>query len=227
MKVPWLSKRRIAAEATALFERYRCRTGRSQPPIEVEKIIEKDLGLSLGYVDLDRRLGTRGVLGAIFVDRRLILIDERLLDEGQEGRLSFTCAHEIGHWALHRDLAATGHPRTSAPRILCRESDADLPLEWQANYFASCLLMPEDPLRKTFERLYGDSPLKIYNYESAYCGPLGFDPCVVNWPLIAEAAIETGRFTNVSRQAMIIRLQQLGMIENLSGVGMNWDGLDA
>lgn len=227
MNVPWLSKRYIAAEAAALFEGYRRRTGRSQPPIDVEKIIEKDLGLSLGYEDLERRLGTRGVLGAIFVDQRLILVDERLLGDGQEGRLSFTYAHEIGHWILHRDLAAETQPRTTAFRTLCRESDADLPLEWQANYFASCLLMPEGLLRATFERLFGTASLKIFNVESAYCGPLGFDPCVANWPMIADAAIETGSFSNVSRHAMIIRLQQLGLIENLSGVVMNWDRFNA
>ena len=226
MNAPWLPKRHIAREAAGLADFYRFKTGRGlAPPMPVERIIEQGLGLTIGFDDLERLLGIRGVMGALYVEKKLILIDNSLLSDNQEGRLAFTYAHEIGHWALHRELAASRPLSNGLPRILCREADADRPLEWQANYFASCLLMPESELKNTFQRLYGATPLKIYNYESAYCGPLGFDPCVANWPLIAQAAIDCGRFTNVSRQAMIIRLQELGLVENLSGVQMSWESL--
>jgi Zn-dependent peptidase ImmA (M78 family) len=228
MNVPWLPKRFIANKAAALAELYRSRTGCTlEPPVPVETLIEKELGLTIGFEDLERLLGIRGVMGALYVEKKLILVDNSLLQADQEGRLSFTFAHEVGHWVLHRDLAVSSPLRDGYPRILCREAEAGLPLEWQANCFAACLMMPESALRDTFRQLYGDAPLRIYNFESAYCGPLGFDPCVANWPLIADAAIDCGRFSNVSRQAMIIRLQELGLLENLSGVPLNWSSLQS
>jgi Zn-dependent peptidase ImmA (M78 family) len=51
------------------------------------------------------------------------------------GRYSFSIAHEIGHWRLHQSYAAE-------PTVMCRSSQKTEPIEWQANYFASCLLMP-------------------------------------------------------------------------------------
>ena len=65
-----------------------------------------------------------------------------------KGRLIFTCAHEVGHWCLHRryvDIAG----RTSEEEgvVLCRtDKTQKLPVEWQADYFAGCLLMPEEML---------------------------------------------------------------------------------
>ena len=83
--------------------------------------------------------------------------------------------------------------------------------------------MPEEAVRRAFERIYGSEPLIIYNLKSSFCGPLGFDPCVENWPLIAANVKNAGGFSNVSKQAMIIRLQELGWVINQTDVCMNWD----
>jgi len=107
--------------------------------------------------------------------------------------------------------------------IFCRIKDAKKPIEWQADYFASCMLMPEEAVRNAFCRCYGTSPLILYNVKSAYCGPVCFDPCVENWPKIAGVVKETGGFSNVSTQAMIIRLQDLGLVQNETHVRMAWD----
>ena len=106
--------------------------------------------------------------------------------------------------------------------IFCRIKDAKKPIEWQADYFASCLLMPEEALRSAFCRCYGNSPLILYNVKSAYCGPVCFDPCVENWPKIAGVVREAGGFTNVSKQSMIIRLQDLGLVQNETQARLSW-----
>jgi hypothetical protein len=64
--------------------------------------------------------------------------------------------------------------------------------------------------------------LTLFNVCSAYSGPVCFDPCVENWPRIAGWVKEAGSFSNVSKQAMIIRLQDLGLVKNATGYPMTW-----
>lgn len=57
----------------------------------------------------------------------------------------FTIAHELGHYFLHSrqgeiPLRATRMGRCDTPRA-----------EWEANWFAAALLMPEGPFRETWE----------------------------------------------------------------------------
>lgn len=62
-----------------------------------------------------------------------------------------TIAHEIGHWVLHIDsqevdrytrFQAKGLNVQVKP-LLCRSSQTIAGVEWQAQYFAGCLLMPQ------------------------------------------------------------------------------------
>ena len=48
---------------------------------------------------------------------------------------------------------------------------------------------------------------------------------VEQWPYIAAAMCEAGGFSNVSKQAMIIRLQDLGLLVNRTRKKMDWDSL--
>ena len=47
-------------------------------------------------------------------------------------------------------------------------------------------------------------------------------PVTENGEVLAEAVIEVGGFSNVSKQAMIIRLQDLGLVKNETQVRLNW-----
>lgn len=67
-----------------------------------------------------------------------------------------TIAHEIGHWVLHinpeevnkcLEQLEQGIPTNVEP-FLCRSVSTGLGIEWQAQYFASCLLMPEYKLKE-------------------------------------------------------------------------------
>lgn len=91
------------------------------------------------------------ILGAVFFDQARIVIDESLdpvENPAKEGRCRFTLAHEGGHWRLHRDLFATNPAQTAlfdqpaVPSFICRSSQAKEPVEWQADFHASCKLMP-------------------------------------------------------------------------------------
>lgn len=222
MRVPYLAKPHIAGCAEALIRRHARGRGREPaPPVPVEDIVERTLGLELGFVDFQRVCGLDDVLGATYVAQRRIRIDERLASGRQEGRYCFTCAHETGHWVLHRHLVVGDGAKR--PAILCRIRDARAPIEWQADYFAACLLMPESLLRPAFSSIFGASALILFNVQSAYAGPACFDPCADNWPYIADALRQRGGFSNVSKQAMILRLLELGLVVNRTRKPLTWE----
>ena len=225
MRVPWMSKEKINNKALALLSDYQKIQGHNVgPPIPVESIIEQHLNVKIGFVDFENKLGMKGVLGATYVQDRMICINEKLLDDRSEGRLNFTWAHEAGHWMLHRHLVKPIPNQGSINKIIfCRSINAGLPIEWQADYFASCILMPEEDVRSAFNETFGPAPLKLLNIKSCYKGPLCFDPCIENWPLIADAIRAAGNFNNVSKQAMITRLQHLGLLINRTGVRLTWN----
>ena len=224
MKVPWLPRNKIEDSATNLIDRYQKIVGHEiHPPVPVEQIIERALNITLGYEDLREKMGLDDVLGATYVDNRKICVDTSLLPVKFEGRLCFTLAHEAGHWVLHRDFVGPACRIEPGSRgIFCRKRDAQKPIEWQADYFASCLLMPEKDVRKAFMTICGQKPLILYNVKSAFCGPISFDPSVETWPMIAEKVKAAGGFSNVSKQAMIIRLQKLGLVKNKTPVSLTW-----
>ena len=59
MKVPWISNEKIAVKAMDLIEVFQVVAGyRVKPPIPVEGIIERALGLRLIYEDLDKMFGS-------------------------------------------------------------------------------------------------------------------------------------------------------------------------
>ena len=223
MKVPWMPKTSIARMAEDVISGYETTAGkRVVPPIPVEHIIEFGLKLGLAFEDLRCKLNMGDVLGATYVKSRKICADISLDRPEADGRLCFTLAHEAGHWVMHRkfvDLACR-----DGGFIFCRTRDAKKPMEWQADYFASCLLMPEAFVRDAFARVCGPQPLVLHNVESAYSGPICFDPCVANWPAIAACVRRAGNFQNISRQAMIIRLQDLGLVRNETCAPMAWRG---
>ena len=223
--VPWMSKETISESALRVISAYEEMVGDSvKPPIPVEDMIERCLGVNLSFEDLEEKLGMEDVLGATYVKSWLICINSRLLEDRSEGRLVFTCAHEAGHWVLHRPFIDSAmRSGQGGDTIICRSKNSKQPIEWQADYFAACLLMPEKKVEKAFSEVCGPAPLVLENVRSSFGGtPLCVDPCVQNWHFIASLVCEAGGFTNVSKQAMSIRLQELGLLVNLTGVPIGW-----
>jgi Zn-dependent peptidase ImmA (M78 family) len=163
------------------------------------------------------------VLGATYVRRKVVCINEKLIGRF-EGRLVFTCAHEAGHWVLHRHLVErAGRKGPAGETIVCRSSLSREPIEWQADYFASCLLMPRREVEGAFLQAVGTDHLALENVKSLFGGThFCADPCVENWHFIASEVIETGHFSNVSKQTMIPRLLDLGLVTNETAAPIGW-----
>jgi Zn-dependent peptidase ImmA (M78 family) len=245
--VPYLSDEAIERDAAALLAEYaRARGVTIAPPIPIEDIVEKHLKLGIEFDDTHKLFGiprdpqgNADILGAIFFDERRIVIDESLDPEenpAKEGRYRFTLAHEGGgHWRLHRHLFAK-EPAQAAlfgedpvPSVVCRSSQAKEPVEWQADFYASCLLMPRKLVFETWCERFGTTAPFIFEINKS--NPI-FAPRRSNWIHISRA-FESERDTHkkpdyqivfnmiarefaqvfcVSTEAMRIRLEKLGLL---------------
>lgn len=76
-----------------------------------------------------------------YPDKGLILIREQVYDAAAngEGRARFTLAHELGHLMMHRNISFARVNPLSPPKIYANS-------EWQADVFASHLLIPANLL---------------------------------------------------------------------------------
>ena len=92
----------------------------------------------------------------ITVNGKTIILDESLLRGRNDGRLRFTCAHEIAHWLIHKELyAGTGQ---AAALVNTKKSSEENPaVERQANQLATMLLMPTKQVKQAFYNLRGRS----------------------------------------------------------------------
>ena len=173
-KVPYLREEQIERDAAALVAEVEEAHGIIiTPPIPIEDIVEKHLKLGIEFDDVHRllRVPRSGpgldpdILGAMYFDERRIFIDESLDPEEnppREGRYRFTLAHEGGgHWRLHRHLFTKDPAQISLfnepapPSVVCRSSQAKEPVEWQADFYASCLLMPRKLVIAAWARCSG------------------------------------------------------------------------
>ena len=194
----------------------------NEPPVPVEDILEKYLRLTLEVMPVGD--GTR--LGAISIKDATVWFQENL-DDRHFGRYSFTLAHEIGHWQIHRpqllleqELPMTlglvprsdGEMETVPVDIICRDGASD-PREREANAFAAFLLMPEKLMRTAYARLFPDGldmPIKALKSNESKLDWINYN---VTPRMIAA---DGGGFTNCSRETMNYRVKNLHMV-NTSG----------
>jgi hypothetical protein len=173
--VPYLSETAIERDAAALLAEYAHTRGVSiAPPIPIEDIVEKHLRLGIEFDDTHKLFGIpreskrdADILGAIFFEEARIVIDESLDPverRGMEGRYRFTLGHEGGgHWRLHRWIFAKNPSQpalfggSEAPSFVCRSSEAKRREEWQADLYASCLLMPKNLVVEAWRERFGNT----------------------------------------------------------------------
>lgn len=178
-RVPYLSEEAIEQDAAALLAEFeRARGVTITAPIPIEDIVEKHLKLRIEFDDTHKLFGLlrasaqeADILGAIFFDEARIVIDESLdPDEhpAREGRYRFTLAHEgCGHWRLHRRLFARNaaqpalFDQPTAPSFICRASQGKEPVEWQADFSASCCLMPRKLVFAAWDEMFPDRKQRV------------------------------------------------------------------
>lgn len=162
------SKEEIEKRANDLLQRMQA-TEKYAPrwPLDVTRVADF-LDLAVVWDSIPPENGVP-ISARILPLERLIEINENILSL-PEGYVAFTIAHEIAHWILHIDQHKAdslleqielGLLDTKAilEPSLCRSSRAGIDKssfhnqierkrEWQAEYFASCLLMPRYKLEE-------------------------------------------------------------------------------
>lgn len=217
MKIRFLRREEIEAAVVDLLRRFSKSTGRAIiAPVPVEDILEKHLKVRLEIKDLVKMLGIPDVLGAAWFDEGVVRVDERI--ENQEGRFCFTLGHELGHWLLHRPqieaekVAPTLFgPAASVPAFICRSSEKKAPAEWQADQFSAGLLMPRHLVKAAFRAACGELAIELEGLRTRR-----EDAAIqARWRDVAGTVIATGKFTNVSNEAMRYRLSDLELVRDL------------
>ena len=163
----------------------------------------------LGFSDKGER-----ILGAFNPKKRVIIIDASL--KADEHKFNFTLAHELGHLALHRNIklifddkyaeepSETVNEKIGSKKTIKTEAEW---MEWQANYYASALLMPKETFR---------AALILHQQELGISrvGKIFIDDQRSNqsdyWQLITMLS----KFFKVSQTAIEIRLLKLGLVED-------------
>lgn len=145
---------KLEIEACALDIWLQMERSREEPQLPIDaSIIAEFLDLNLVWDTIpDDEQGA--IAARILPLEKLIEINENI-PELKGGFGESTIAHEIGHWVLHIDtekveryirLKQKGVDIRVKP-FLCRSSNLAR-IEWQAQYFAGCLLMPQHILTR-------------------------------------------------------------------------------
>lgn len=178
--------------------------------LESTKCIKLQFIDSLGY----DKLGFE-VLGTISFDPPTITISKN--GNGNEHRKKFTIAHELGHLLLEHNKYLT--KEYYAENDL-EEGGYDLinineikKLEWQADYFASSLILPKNNLLNEFFKLLELEDIKNKGYGALY---VDAQQCNINnYYKVTNRLRE--KFS-VSRKAIAIRLKNLGYLNDSTGM---------
>jgi Zn-dependent peptidase ImmA (M78 family) len=155
--IPILSRAQIENLAERFLERYahQCLSEPSKTPIaEIAEILQLKSYVRFEFNAELGEIGGKKVRGVCNLTRKLISIDRSL--ELGSGPFNFTLAHEIAHRILHMrvnpDFLKTSEEVSNESKIVDNDrelvlemldsSSARSMIEWQANKFASSLLMP-------------------------------------------------------------------------------------
>ena len=151
----------------------------------------------------------KSLLGRVDFKSNEIFIYKKEVDDEKRDR--FTLAHELSHILL-------GHSQYLDKDSL-EESDLDnleildnsmvAKLEFQANYLASCLLVPNDQLAKEFSKIYSKSGLKRRGVFWIYLDNQPENKMIAN-NIVSELA----RYFDVSKSVIRIRLINFGLLHD-------------
>ncbi|MDB6031219.1 MAG: hypothetical protein JWM16_1557 [Verrucomicrobiales bacterium] len=162
--------------------------------------------------------GKAKILGKVSFHLKSLFLDIALTHE-RKIQFRFTAAHEIGHWILHRynykNWRLEGK-KVNADHLeddedsLCRlEEKSPLDwLEWQANVFASALVMPKEPfiyaLVKNQKTLGIDKNLGLVFVSNNQKSNLDYQNILTSLSSLFD----------VSKQSVRVRLHALGMLQD-------------
>jgi len=232
--VPYLSRGMLEVQAGLLLHAYEQAKRKTViPPVPVDSIMESFLKLKFSFMDMREIFGVGDVAGALWMETAEVGVDHSLDPEAHprmEGRYNFTVAHELGHWQLHRryklrkadPMLPFAPDEVASSTYVCRSSTRNR-AEFQADLFASSLLMPRPMVLVVWRELYGNGPMTIDGLRRHGHAVQERDPWMHGsrfpdnenkyYAWLREGVVRplASKF-RVSRQAIGIRLDELGLL---------------
>lgn len=189
-------KKQIENLTVDILKEYRLFQVNGVAPIFVKDELQKRFTFTFHEVDMESNLQ-----GAIFQGKKSVkIVVNSTIDN--IGRKNFTYAHEMGHYFLMHDLST----------LVCTQANLDgglavkNPQEAEANYFASCFLMP----KKYVYWNYYYAMVNLLNisqpYQKLYVDSVHYG----NWKIMSKYFESC---CGVSASALKIRLEELNLLD--------------
>jgi Zn-dependent peptidase ImmA (M78 family) len=198
--IPYKSKKELSILAENLFDKFY-----KNDEIDLNEIINT-LGYKLIEIDtpehpniigkLETKLKTITILGTTFFSQH---------------QINFAKAHEIAHIFLNHSkyiISENFSPTMESHSVNIEITQNIDRLEFQANYFAGCLLLPENRLKATLNYY-----LQHYGIRNRGFSPLYIDSQPCNFENYRRIILPLTEIFNVSQETMKIRLTELGLAQ--------------
>jgi len=189
-----IDRPKIENLATAIYSKH-CKRG--SPAKMLSKIIAAEQ-IKLREID-----GNENFLGAFFKQPNGQLYIQVNQGIDNIGRKNFTLAHELGHFALQHYL----HTASFFCAEIKEEGDVNSEQEKEANYFASCFLLPREKIKKEFIR---QLQWRTKDFSSGFLKVSVQDKkSYSDWKVVSSNLLKN---YNISEIVLKIRLTELGLI---------------
>ncbi len=201
-KIPFLSQTAIEKQAYSTLEKIDYQSG----PVDIERLCsELEIDLSYKTIKVKDEDGNY-VLGSANFDRKSI----EIYRHHNLHRERFTIAHEIGHFCLRHDRYLRAESIIDRNLFIQSDLESTFPyekLEFHANAFASELLLPKHIFREKTAEIRNFLNIRDRGHGYIYVDE---QPC--NYVPYLQLRADLSEYFEVSKQAIDIRLQKLGLL---------------
>jgi len=198
-KIPYISKSRLSILGQDFFNKYS-----KDSKLNLE-LIAKDLNLEV--IKTETLLNKKLIAEINFQTNIVMLFGINTFSLQQ---LNFAFAHELAHKILNHDKffisetqlidqQSTGHTNLISGQDISR-------LEFQANFLAACILLPDTLLKQVFFNL-----LEHYDIKNKGFCPLYIDDQPCNKDNYVKVCMPIAELFSVSQETLKIRLEELGL----------------
>ena len=133
-----MTKSEIESKANAIINQYVKKGGAHK---QFNAIFQSE---NIKYKEIDAK-GTFCGTFTKYLDGQKYIIVNSAIDN--DGRKNFTIAHELGHYFLGHTL------NNHLDNEINEEGLSNEPFEYEADFFATCLLIPEEKITKAFKSM--------------------------------------------------------------------------
>ena len=187
--IPFLSSEELKKKAKEIYQ---------LQPLQTNDVAGEVLAKNFPMIEVRYDNLSQGLLGTIDIRHNIITLSEDIISD--TNRVHFTLAHEIGHLVLHRKFLRKEFSSVDDYIDISVLSDKNIKrMEYQANVFASYLLLPE-------RKFYYEVALLFKEY-SITKGRLYLDHQFCNRRNVSLILQRLSKKFQVSRQAIAIRLK--------------------